>query len=83
VAAKAKPSGVMRSPFLFPPATAFRQQPNIRGHIDTIGLWSDAAIPIVVLNAALRQPSSPASLKNVNSEHIVPLHPALKEEGFF
>jgi hypothetical protein len=49
VAAKAKPSGVMRSPFLFPPATAFRQQPNIRGHIDTIGLWSDAATPIVVL----------------------------------
>jgi hypothetical protein len=39
----------MRSPFLFPPARAFRRQPNIRGHIDTIGLWSDAAIPIVVL----------------------------------
>jgi hypothetical protein len=49
-AAKAKPSGVMRSPFFFSHrARAFRQQLNIRGHVDTIGLWSDAAIPIVVL----------------------------------
>jgi hypothetical protein len=78
VVAKAKPSGVMRSPLSFPTGNGL-----IRGHIDTIGFWSDAAIPIVVLNAALRQPSSPASLKNVNSEHVVPLHPALKEEGFF
>src|SRR3982074_113375 len=48
VADKARTSGVMRSPFLFPPgkglpAAAYN---NIRGHIfDTIGLWSDAIEP--------------------------------------
>src|SRR5258708_22691063 len=51
VAPKAKPSGVMRPPFLFSPARASRKQHSIRGHFfDTIGLWSDAVIPIVMLS---------------------------------